>query len=88
MASCSCGTRDKLYPRPPPGIAKGLVDVGCDFVRQSIQLFEFRSFDNRMRVIAPDKTDQNKAVLFWQVWSQRARHGLSLSRVPHAKEST
>ena len=73
MASCSCGTRDKLYPRPPPGTAKGLVGAGCDFVRQSIQLFEFRSFDNRMRVIAPDKTDQNKAVLFWQVWSQRDR---------------
>ena len=64
MASCSCGTLDKLYPRPPPGIAKGLVGAGCDFVRQSIQLYEFRSLDNRMCGIAPDTADKNKPVLF------------------------
>ena len=71
MASCSCGTRDKLYPRTPPGIAKGLVDAGFDFVRQSIQLYEFRSLDKRMCGITPDTTDQNKPVPICQVWGHR-----------------
>ena len=71
MASCSCGTRDKLYPRPPPGIAKGLVGAGCDLVRWSIQLSEFKSLDKRMFGITPDKTDQNKPVPICQVWGHR-----------------
>ena len=68
-------------------ILSTLVCAGFDFVRQSIRLSEFRSLDNRMCGITPDKTDQNKLVPFCQVWSQRARHGRRLSRVPHAKES-
>ena len=41
----------------PAGIAKGLVGADFDFVRQSIQLSEFRSLDKRMYGITPDKTD-------------------------------
>lgn len=49
MASCSCGTRDKLYPRPPPGIAKGLVGAGCDFVRQSVWSSDINLIEGSVR---------------------------------------